>query len=372
MKRNYVMMAMAAAMLASCAQTGLVEEIAEEPQKAIGFSTFVDKATRAENSTAGYNWKLEDHHTTFNVWGGKELQDGTFHSVYATDAAGIVTHDGTNWYAAPVKYWDKAAKEYYFIAAAPAGANWVAITTTSNDFETGYLKLDNFQLKGTNLCVKHTNTTVLNNWKGDQDVDLLISNNTMVERTSYYNKATPDDVPLQFNHILSRLNIIVCKHSDITADVVMTELVVDKLKSKASFSEATSAVATSPGSKNRWSGWDVDYSITGFTGTTGVGITTNTDAYFIQSLVIPQEIETEDIDINGTGTINKAYFKIAYTIGGEPYYGYYNLAKAMGENKFTFGEGWQNTLTITIHPDGIKFAGSVAEWAEVTDGGEIE
>ena len=47
-------MAMAAAMLASCAQTGLVEEIAEEPQKAIGFSTFVDKATRAENSDEGY------------------------------------------------------------------------------------------------------------------------------------------------------------------------------------------------------------------------------------------------------------------------------------------------------------------------------
>lgn len=368
MKKQYFLMAIAATMFAACSQTEIIDEVADNSTpKAIGFTTFADGQTRAENSGAAYSWDLEAHHNTFKVWGGKELVDGTFHSVYPTDNYGVVTHDGTNWYANPVKYWDKAAKEYYFIAAAPASENWVAVTPTANDFENGYLKLGNFQLKGTNLSVKHTNTTELNNWKGDQDVDLLISENTLVNRTSY-NKPNPDVVPLKFNHILSRLNIKVCKHSDITADVFMTELVVDKLKSKASFSEATPAHATSPGTKDRWSGWDVDYSITGLTG----NITTNTDAYFIQSLVIPQEISTEDIDINGTGTINHAYFRIAYTIGGEPYYGYYNLAKAMGESKFTFGEGWQNTLTITIHPDNIQFSGKVAEWDEVTDGGEIE
>ena len=76
MKRNYVMMAMAAAMLASCAQTGLVEEIAEEPQKAIGFSTFVDKATRAENSEhSNYSLYLNDHHDDFKVWGYKSVQN---------------------------------------------------------------------------------------------------------------------------------------------------------------------------------------------------------------------------------------------------------------------------------------------------------
>jgi hypothetical protein len=79
MKRNYVMMAMAAAMLASCAQTGLVEEIAEEPQKAIGFSTFVDKATRAadqaENSTATYEQGMNIHHGTFKVSEDNEAFD---------------------------------------------------------------------------------------------------------------------------------------------------------------------------------------------------------------------------------------------------------------------------------------------------------
>lgn len=369
MKKNFFMLAATAALFAACAETDLVNDVnaVVEPQ-AIGFETFANKATRAENSTANYSWKLEEHHSSFKVWGGKKLSDGTFHSVYATTAPGTVTHDGTNWYADPAKYWDKAAAEYDFIAAAPATQPWNADVETAHNFKTGYLTLSNFQLKGTNLSVKHTSSSQLNNWKDDQDVDLLISNNTNVVRGTY-NKPNPDAVPLQFNHILSRLNIIVCKHADVTADVVVTELVVDKLKSKASFNELSKvADPVSPGIKDRWSGWDADYSITGLTG----AINTTPNAYLIQSLVIPQDISTEDIDINGTGAINQAYFKIAYKIGEEPFYGYYNLAKAMGETTFTFGEGWQNTLTITIHPDKIAFSGTVAEWAVVEDGGEIE
>lgn len=368
MKKNYFMLAATTMMFAACAQTDVVNEIAtEETPQAIGFETFANKATRAENSSAAYSWNLEDHHSSFKVWGGKEVA-GVFHSVYATTSPGTVTHDGTNWHATPVKYWDKAADEYYFIAAAPSNKDWVAGVTSANDFETGYLTLSNFQLYGTNLSKKYNSSSQLNNWKGDQDVDLLISNNTQVQRSTY-NTPNPDEVPLQFNHILSRLNIIVCKHADVTADVVVTELVVGKLKSKASFDESSKeANSASPGIKDRWSGWDADYSIKGLTG----AINTTPNAYLIQSLVIPQDISTENIDINGTGTINQAYFKIAYEIGGEPFYGYYNLAKAMGETTFTFGEGWQNTLTITIHPDKIAFSGTVAEWAVVEDGGAIE
>lgn len=369
MKKNYFMLAATTMMFAACAQTDVVNEIAtEETPQAIGFETFANKATRAENSSAAYSWNLEDHHSTFMVWGGKKLNDGTFHSVYATTAHGTVTHDGTNWHANPAKYWDKAAAEYDFIAAAPATQPWEAYVETENDFSTGYLTLSNFQLTGTNLSVKHNSSSQLNNWKDDPDVDLLISNNTNVDRSTY-NKPNPEVVPLQFNHILSRLNIIVCKHADVTEDVVVTQLVVGQLKSKASFDESSnSANPVSPGTKDRWSDWNADYSITGLTG----AINTTPNAYLIQSLVIPQDISTEDIDINGTGTINQAYFKIAYKIGEEPFYGYYNLAKAMGETTFTFGEGWQNTLTITIHPDKIAFSGTVAEWAVVEDGGAIE
>lgn len=378
MKKNYFMLALASMMMAACANNDLVDDLVkEEVPQAIGFETFAQKATRAENSLAAYSWALDAHHNTFKVWGGKQLKNGTLLPVYGIGSEGTVTHDGTNWHASPIKYWDRAAEKYVFFAAAPANAGWVADVNTANDFSTGYVTLSNFELKGTNLSVKNTTSSPVHNWKGDEDVDLLISENTEVAR-SHYSGGSAENVQLNFSHILSRLNIIVCKHSDITADVVVTELVVDKLKNKGSFNEnLATAVATSPGSIARWKDHDGSYNITGLTG----NVSTNKDAYLIQSLVIPQAITYEAVDVNGAGTMNQAYFKIAYTVGGEPFYGYYNLAAAFGADEdpatapgtsFNFGEGWQNTLTIVINPAGITFTGSVAEWAVVDKEGEID
>ena len=368
MKKNYFMLAAATMMLAACAETELVNEVntVAEPQ-AIGFETFANKATRAENSQAGYSWKLEDHHSGFKVWGGKKLSDATLVPVYDFNTPGTVTHDGTNWHATPIKYWDKAAEEYVFFAAAPASANWVADYKDANNFKTGYVTLSNFELKGTNLSVKNTTSSPAHNWKDDQDVDLLISENTTVGRAHYTTDGNTN-VHLNFSHILSRLNVIVCKHADVTAEVTITELVVDMLKNKGSFNESLNvATATTPGSNNRWKEQNGAYSIVGLTGT----INTTPDAYLIQSLVIPQTITKETIDVNGNSTETQAYFKIAYKIGGEPFYGYYNLAAAFGADSFNFGEGWQNTLTITINPTGITFSGSVAEWSTVPNGSDI-
>lgn len=365
MKKNYFMLAAATMMLAACAETDLVNEVnVESTPQAIGFETFANKATRAENSSAAYSWKLEEHHSSFRVWGGKKLNDGTLIPVYPTTTlgTGTVTHDGTNWHANPIKYWDKAAERYVFFAAAPAEADWVADVETANDFSTGYVTLSNFELKGTNLSVEKATSAPVHNWKGEDDVDLLISENTLVERT-HYTTSGNTNVHLNFSHILSRLNVIVCKHADVVGDVAVTELVVDKLKNKGSFNESLNpATSTSPGSNNRWIDQGGSYSIMGLTG----NVSTNKDAYLIQSLVIPQTITKETIDVNGGDDENQAYFKIAYTIAGEPFYGYYNLAAAFGGDTFDFGEGWQNTLTITINPTGITFSGKVAEWAAPT------
>lgn len=373
MKKNFFMLAATAALFAACAETELVNEVnVESTPQAIGFETFANKATRATENNAGeYSWKLQDHHLTFKVWGGKNA-DGSLQSVYAKDAPGVVTF-GTAWVAAPLKYWDKTAEKYDFMAAAPAvpaaGVNWVATTTTDHDFSTATLALTGFVLKGTNLSVtKSTNYEY--NWKGDQDVDLLISENTEVLRGAY-NKATPDDVNLDFIHILSRLNIIVKKGLGITVPVNVTALKVYNLKNKGSFNETTAAVNTTPGTAARWSSLGVDGTYE-LVGKPIDGIADDDARYVIQSLVIPQTINEEDIEINGTSTEAEAYFEIQYTIDGEKYHGFYNLAKAMGDATYTFGEGWQNNLTITINPAGITFSGDVSTWAVVKDGGSID
>ena len=368
------MMAAAAMMFAACAETELVNEVntVAEPQ-AIGFETFANKATRATENNAGeYSWKLQDHHLTFKVWGGKNA-DGSLQSVYATGDPGVVTF-GTAWVADPLKYWDKTAGYYDFMAAAPAepaaGVKWVATTTTDHDFSTATLALNSFVLKGTNLSVtKSTNYEY--NWKGDQDVDLLISENTKVLRAAY-NKATPDDVNLDFIHILSRLNIIVKKGSGITSPVNVTALKVYNLKNKGSFDETTAAVNTTPGTAARWSSLGVEGTYE-LAGKPIDDIAADDARYIIQSLVIPQTVIVEDIDVDGSGTKDEAYFEIQYTIDGEQYHGFYNLAKAMsGAANYTFGEGWQNNLTITINPAGITFSGDVSTWAVVKDGTDID
>ena len=158
MKKNYLFLAAAATMFTACVQSDLVSEIPQETPQAIGFETFANKQTRAdataENSGVKYEWDLSEHHKTFKVWASKQLDNGSYVNVYAAGSPGTVTYT-SNWTANPLKYWDKAAKNYEFYAAAPANLNWVAYNTDSKD---GYLSLSEFELKGTGNLANETNT----------------------------------------------------------------------------------------------------------------------------------------------------------------------------------------------------------------------
>jgi hypothetical protein len=92
-----------------------------------------------------------------------------------------------------------------------------------------------------------------------------------------------------------------------------------------------------------------------------------------QYLIIPQSITREKLDrANGKRDTNTdgigdadavhPYLKISYTINGEPYTAYYNLADAFNVAKLDFNEGWQNTLNIQIDADAIVFDPQVYEW----------
>ena len=79
---------------------------------------------------------------------------------------------------------------------------------------------------------------------------------------------------------------------------------------------------------------------------------------------------------------SEPYFTITYSIDNEIFTASYNLAAAfknMDNNqfesdgvtdknaKYSFYEGWQNTLNITINPTAIEFTADVAEWADNED-----
>ena len=376
MKKNFFMLAATAALFAACAETELVNEVntVAEPQ-AIGFETFANKATRAENSTQGNKWDLEKHQTEFNVWSAKQLGDGTWVTVYADATPDERVYlDGGAWKVTTTKYWDKAATRYRFYAAAPV-ANWgYDVNGTATDFSDDFLTLSGVVLNGTNLSTTPSNSiSYQDSWLlAGGDIDYLIATDKVVER-SFYTGATVEKVNLEFNHILSRLNITVKKSEALNtagAVVEVTDLTVYGLLNKGNFNEGADLgtdVLTN-GTTKRWTTETETETINGLDYTM-----TNEAAYLVQSLVIPQTAGYEPVDRNGTTAETKPYFEIAYKINGEPYKATYNLAHAFaGENDVKFCEGWQNTLNITINATSIEFDSEVFQWADVVNGSTID
>ncbi len=220
MKKIFIFAA-AAAMFASCAQDELINEInpSSKVEKAIGFSTIADKVTRnAENSSATDVSGLENYHTTFKVWGYKNiLQSGNTYShtqVFGTSGAGEeITYSeaavdpfvANSWTYSPLRYWDKTAANYEFHAAAPAGTNWTWTATSENTGEGKGKFTTTGTIANSSLPLVGTDSKDVTGQPDDVfgDADLMIATDVVVNNADY----SSDPVQLHFNHILSRLNI---------------------------------------------------------------------------------------------------------------------------------------------------------------------
>ena len=357
-----------AALFIACDKNEVLVDTQEAPAKAIGFDTFAQSATRAENSCAGYNWVFFNHHDDFQVWGYKDVSTNP---VFSGDVV-TVTQDGTKYkYTySPLRYWDKSATTYQYYAAAPAGTKggWTFVSTGITNTSTqdqGYFTTS-AALAGTNLSTA-TETGYVQSFKAAAgDVDKMIADKCAVANAQF-----GEDVDLKFIHILSRLNVTIKKDDVLSSQtVVMKKLEVANLNSKGNFSEATAAVQT--GSYGRWSSLSTPIVYTAVANTT----VTTTAKHVLQSLVIPQESEFEAVALNGSGvgTSSKPYLVITYSIAdgtnpAEEFTAYYNLANAFGmdgtsgKTEIAFNEGWQNTLNIILKPSVIQFCAEVAEWS---------
>lgn len=354
MKKQYFMMAIAATMFAACSQNEIVDEVVESTPKAIGFTTYAEGQTRAENSEKEYTWALQDHHTTFKVWAYKNVADA---KVFDGD---VVSYADSKWGYTNTRYWDKAASWYEFYAAAPENFNWV-LNENTPDKADDYFTLVGYELKGDNYNIdgftEYTNTFE----DLTHDVDLMIADKKKVDNFN-------NNVQLDFIHILSRLNITIRKGSSINDnDIVnLVKLDVVNLKNIGHFNENNIVGTLKEGIISRWTR-ENNYT----TITYNRGEEVKTDAkYAVQALVIPQNADASTVKLDGSNitTDSKPYIRIEYTItpnGGyaETFVAYYNLATAFSESeKLAFNEGWENQLNITILPTTIKFDAKVAEW----------
>lgn len=365
MKKQYFLMAMAATMFAACSQTEVIDEVVDNSTpKAIGFTTYTEGQTRAENSNEDYDWDMKDHHSQYTVYGYKTV-NGTNHDVFT----GQEVNSTTGAYS-PTKYWDKAASSYGFFAYAGEANFTKNDNGTSDNMEDDYFTIDSYTVPETNLN-SDVFSSFTNSFKDKfHGKDLMIAEEC--NHTSIGN-----DVTLNFIHILSRLNVMV--KTDFTTDaynyIRIKAVEVHNLVADGAFNEST--VPTPPatlagGTTVRWATTTttVDNKFNHNPGRK-IGATAN-NQYVIQALVMPQIAGYQNIDIDGSDAEGSAkpYIKITYSVttGGVEQPNctyYYNLAEAFGLSEdLAFNEGWQNNLTITITPNEIEFEGKVAVWCD--------
>ena len=383
MKRLFILSAAVAA-LASCSNSEVITEVNEPqvPDKAIAFETFSSNATRegAENSGQTKTDGLEEHHNNFQVWGYKDVQpDYVFNGTE-------VKYENLGWAYSPIRFWDKAAKFYYFYACAPSTANATTrfkLNKMNNDpkQENEYFTLSDVKLVNETLSAS---TTLTESYRHDnaQNIDYMIASQCNIATSS-----SSQAVQLDFNHILSRLNIGVKKASKTEQDnpfnnaiVTLMELEVNKMKSTGSFDESKAPTSGSlnEGTTVRWDSPSGELCYTGAVDAPNGTVVNTSETFFLQSLVIPQNVNYENVQLDGTvgGTSTRpeqAYLYIKYKIQanaddteGETFVRYINLAQAFGSSTeaIAFNEGWQNTLHITIDADVISFTADVYKWAD--------
>lgn len=326
--KKYLFLAAAAAMFAACSNEDVLVD-GRQPvatESAISFSTFNPNMTRAENSGEDYTEALQNHHSTFAVWGYKNTA-AIAAPVFNGDVNTWNTPNAGVWNYSPDRYWDKAADKYEFYAAAPSaggnGGTWTFVVPTATAQDNGYFTTKS-TLTGTNITKVESKTTYnyVDAFGTTGDVDLMIADKCPITK-EYFN----NEVTLKFIHILSRLNIDIQKQGTSLKNkqVLVKSLEVCNLNVAGDYNESTvltDGTTLVGGTTARWSNGttaekkDVKYTATALDSTNVKEVQFGKAQYVLQSLIIPQTIKYEDVKLNGSNvtTSSAPYFKMVYSI----------------------------------------------------------
>lgn len=363
-KRNLllsVLIAVVAIVFAACSSDVVLNDIAEsqtDTPKAIGFTSFSEKITRADTD-------LEFYHNTFVVYGTKQSTvDNAIQYVFGGKAAAAGNQEGVtctynatagvtgNWEYVNPRYWDKQA-EYDFIAYAPAnaplryyyGAADAQVGDANNEFVTNA----DYTLAGTNLQATATTAEKVKGFTdAGVDLDLMIS---AAKPQSGSNNA---DVALVFKHILSKLNVTFVKAAVLDgATVTVSSVEITGLKEKGSYKESDYV----NDEFTKTSGWTASTSGGGYKLAYSDGQELNASDglpyFFIESLVMPQTIADDQVTLKAKYTIQTGGYSENYT---------YQLDLYDVEALRKYFDGYNYTLKFTIQPDVIKFDAEVTVW----------
>lgn len=395
MKKSYLMIAAAAAMLAACSSNDTFKETTREnANQPFTFSVYADKVTKAANTNSA---SLQDFYTVFGVYGfknvtrnGQATNEPVFsnepNEYFESDAKGTIVFNGNDekpsdewktsftagkWYYENIRYRDKLANSYAFFAIAP----YEATPNPALDVEATYdnIKIGNSSDKydistEENLAIAGTPNAV-------PQENLKYSGFNKDYMLATKSDATSSDVTMLFHHILAKLNVKIVKA---TTYIGSQELKVNELKinglAKEGYYVFDTDFATKGWTTNGTYARDIatDYSLTAATKYDGY--------YWIETLMFPQTTTCKALTAQSDATdLTDMYLYIKYQIGTETYEAYYDFAKIWGAtvvnngqgnnatNSYTFVQGNEYTLTLTVGPEPIHFDAQVTQWADTTN-----
>jgi len=357
-----VLIAVVAIVFAACSSDVVLNDIAEsqtDTPKAIGFTSFSEKITRADTD-------LEYYHNTFVVYGTKQSTvDNAIQYVFGGKATALGNQDGVtctynatagvtgNWEYVNPRYWDKQA-EYDFIAYAPDNAPlryfYNAANAQVGDVNNEFVTNADYTLAGTNLQATATTAEKVKGFTGaGVDLDLMISN---PKPQSGSNNA---DVALVFKHILSKLNVTFAKADVLDgATVTVTSVEITGLKEKGSYKQSN-YVNDEFTKTSGWAAKEVTGSAYKLACSNGQELNASGGLpyFFIESLVMPQTIADDQVTLKAKYTIQTGGYSEDYT---------YQLDLYDVEALRKYFDGYNYTLKFTIQPDVIKFDAEVTVW----------
>lgn len=322
-----VLTAVVASMFSACTNT---EEVVMEERRALDFSVFTNKTTRAPETQG----TLQTDGKSFGVWG---------YSTYGTTVTDVflnqaVTYDGTAgvWEYSPLKYWDKLSS-YEFYAYYPYQANGVTINADKNITVTDFTVVP--------LVANH--------------VDLMLAGKVTQAAGAAINKVT-----FNFNHLLSNINLVFKKDLSIDA----TKVTLKSVKIYGMSKKGTFVQTQSP---NFFSGdWTVsgsdlvkaDDSDLENLANSNILANAAVKVAFNDMLFIPQNTNTLKLDVTYT---------LGETGAEQPFIRTLDLsydATDRTHNPSSWGQNQKITYNFTINADVIEFDNpKVEDWATNQD-----
>lgn len=383
MRKSFYILAAAATMLVSCAETEKINnDLLNNEQAVIGFASYSEKTTRGEVNNPA---TLEYYHGTFAVYGTKKNKHNAtdIQYVFGNKATAPGVQEGVtctyqeqadavlgDWKYTDPRIWDKQA-DYNFIAYAPALAGnpiryyYDAANSKVGDAGNCFKTSSAYILTGTNLQATATQAEKTKGFNtANTDLDLMISGSVAKDGANH-----GDYVNLAFKHILSKFNVTIAQAESLyNSDVTIKEVTISGLKDKGSYDQADYDNTADP----MVSGWTAGtesntYELT-YNQANGQVLDkgqyvadvyqAGTPYFFIESLVMPQDVADDAVTLN---------IKYNITTGSHSEDFEYELDLYDVAALHQFYDGYNYFLNFTISPDPIKFDATVSTWDQTVN-----